>query len=327
MGFTIVENGPKGVNIGRPNFWKSSGIFKVIYGLVVAPMLGLFLGFAIYYPIYNYAVKSTNQKSWKCRIIYALCVFVIMMAITFFFVVMNVDPSEVPMGFSDEITFGVVIGAIVGVAFAGAFSCFHSKLIEMTGEFQFSLNFVTELVANVRRTFGCSDTTTEETNITDDMLNDVSIHKSDEFKICSETGDNLTPPKRGNLTLEESEDDIMVEQLSSIEPTDNCNTSNEGNNRNQNGIDKDTNYRNRTATPLNYGTLDEQTIGLTNSGTKLLNDKLDNCSESDEVKRVFQPLQFLTACYAAINHGANDVANCIGPLVTAWMLYKVSISV
>ena len=159
------------------------------------------------------------------------------------------------------------------------------------------------------------------------MLNGVSIHKSDEFKICSETGDDLTSPKRGNSTLEESEDDIMVEQLSSIEPTDNCNTSNEGNNRNQNGIDKATNYRNTTETPLNYGTLDEQTIGLTNSGTKLLNEKLDNCSESDEVKRVFQPLQFLTACYAAINHGANDVANCIGPLVTAWMLYKVSTSV
>ena len=35
--------------------------------------------------------------------------------------------------------------------------------------------------------------------------------------------------------------------------------------------------------------------------------------ESEQVKRVFRPLQLLTACFGALSHGSNDVGNCIGP--------------
>lgn len=44
------------------------------------------------------------------------------------------------------------------------------------------------------------------------------------------------------------------------------------------------------------------------------------------MKRVFRPLQVLAACYGALNHGANDVANCIGPLVSVWFIYQTPIA-
>ena len=44
--------------------------------------------------------------------------------------------------------------------------------------------------------------------------------------------------------------------------------------------------------------------------------------EAHEIKNVFRPLQFVVANFAALNHGGNDVGNCIGPLVTIWFIYK-----
>ena len=44
--------------------------------------------------------------------------------------------------------------------------------------------------------------------------------------------------------------------------------------------------------------------------------------EHDEIKKVFRPLQVMAAAFAALNHGGNDVGNCIGPLVMVWYVYK-----
>lgn len=41
-------------------------------------------------------------------------------------------------------------------------------------------------------------------------------------------------------------------------------------------------------------------------------------SELREVERIFVYLQILTACFVAFAHGANDVANAIGPLAAGW---------
>ena len=48
----------------------------------------------------------------------------------------------------------------------------------------------------------------------------------------------------------------------------------------------------------------------------------DSVEEADEIKNVFRPLQVIVACFAALNHGGNDVGNCIGPLVTIWFMFK-----
>merc|ERR1712048_1216606 len=51
-------------------------------------------------------------------------------------------------------------------------------------------------------------------------------------------------------------------------------------------------------------------------------ESLESLDEPSEIKNVFRPLQFVVACFAALNHGGNDVGNCIGPLVTIWFIYK-----
>merc|ERR1712062_767361 len=51
-------------------------------------------------------------------------------------------------------------------------------------------------------------------------------------------------------------------------------------------------------------------------------ESLESLDEPSEIKNVFRPLQFVVACFAALNHGGNDVGNCIGPLVTVWFVYR-----
>lgn len=45
-------------------------------------------------------------------------------------------------------------------------------------------------------------------------------------------------------------------------------------------------------------------------------------SEREKVERLFGYLQILTACYVAFAHGANDVANAIGPLAAIWSIVQ-----
>ena len=45
--------------------------------------------------------------------------------------------------------------------------------------------------------------------------------------------------------------------------------------------------------------------------------------ESDEIKRIFRPLQIFAACFGALTHGSNDVGNCVGPLVKIWYLFHL----
>ena len=47
--------------------------------------------------------------------------------------------------------------------------------------------------------------------------------------------------------------------------------------------------------------------------------------EHPQVAAVFRPLQVVVASFAALNHGGNDVGNCIGPLVTIWFVYQVRV--
>ena len=49
-------------------------------------------------------------------------------------------------------------------------------------------------------------------------------------------------------------------------------------------------------------------------GHRLRHNNPDNISNKDGVTAFFAQLQILTACYVAFAHGANDVANAIGPL-------------
>jgi PiT family inorganic phosphate transporter len=50
--------------------------------------------------------------------------------------------------------------------------------------------------------------------------------------------------------------------------------------------------------------------------------KVEKKSEQgyEEVEEIFRKLQIMTSCYVALAHGANDVANAIGPLATAFTI-------
>ncbi|HFE52007.1 MAG TPA: inorganic phosphate transporter [Bacteroidetes bacterium] len=41
-----------------------------------------------------------------------------------------------------------------------------------------------------------------------------------------------------------------------------------------------------------------------------------------DVEALFRNLQIMTACYVAFAHGANDVANAVGPVATVWTLFR-----
>ncbi|WP_456324549.1 inorganic phosphate transporter [Desulfonauticus submarinus] len=43
---------------------------------------------------------------------------------------------------------------------------------------------------------------------------------------------------------------------------------------------------------------------------------------AESVEEIFRKLQILTSCYMALSHGANDVANAIGPVAAVYMIAK-----
>lgn len=59
---------------------------------------------------------------------------------------------------------------------------------------------------------------------------------------------------------------------------------------------------------------------FTAAGTVWLRRTISRHKESG-VEEVFRRLQLLTACYVALAHGANDVANAIGPLAGIYIIY------
>ena len=71
--------------MGDPSLFNGSGIFKVVYGLLVSPFLTLVLTFGCYLFIYKFSVKSSNVWSIRNKLTYSFCVFMMMMAITFTF--------------------------------------------------------------------------------------------------------------------------------------------------------------------------------------------------------------------------------------------------
>ena len=75
----------------------------------------------------------------------------------------------------------------------------------------------------------------------------------------------------------------------------------------------------RAADPDEQGSIDaviKETRSLTDTSSKRANLGSSN-TEFRQVERIFVFLQILTACFVAFAHGANDVANAIGPLSAA----------
>lgn len=50
--------------------------------------------------------------------------------------------------------------------------------------------------------------------------------------------------------------------------------------------------------------------------------KVIAATEEEKIEHIFRRLQIFTACYVCLAHGANDVANAIGPLAGIYFIYK-----
>ena len=217
FGFTIVENGPDGVNVGSWDPLNASGVSKVVYGLIFSPLLGFILSFLLYLPLYKFAITSDNPRGWGCKIAYSFCVFLMAMAMVFFFV----DILATPPGGWDKHAFAAAVGAGAGLVLGLIFLFIGCPLLlNMKGEMQLSFDFIARK------------------------------KKGNKYEADGDSYENKS--KRNSIVSESFVD------------------------------------------------------------------------ESDEIKKVFRPLQLIAACYGSINHGANDVANCIGPVAIVWILYMVT---
>jgi len=250
LGFTLVEEGPAGVNVGEYGIVftsspdassiisrKPDGIFKVLYGLVLSPLISCALGFALYYPLYKFAITSKHASSWTARTAYSGCVLLVLMSMTFFFLTSQGSP---PAGWQKE-PFGALVGLGVGLVGAIIFMFLVLPiLIRMTGDFRLS--------------FGC-------------LSKKLTLRQFAKNPVLPTNGKSETSETSfaSDNTISESKLDILPQEHK------------------------------------------------------------DFIDESEEVKRIFRPLQVVAACYGALNHGANDVANCIGPLVTVWYIYQTPI--
>merc|ERR1711915_778240 len=228
MGFTLVENGSDGINVGNPNLFDGSGVFKVIYGLFVSPVFSLGLAFGVYYLLYRFAVEAEKPTQIRSKLSYSACVLLIFLSITFTFVNMMND-EDVPGGMNKK-GFSFLMGTVIGLVMAVRFFFFLLPyLIRMKGDLKVS------------------------------------------FDLCFKKHKMEEQPK---------------EQVVEVDCDDN----------------------------------------VENSPTLPIIEKDDFVDESDEVKRIFRPLQLLAACFGALTHGSNDVGNCIGPLVTVWYIYQTPIN-
>ena len=202
----------QGINIGSPNIFHGSGIFKVIYGLLVSPLLTLIISFLFYFIIYKCSVKNSQATKLGNKITYSFCVFLMMMAITFTFASMYEIP-EVEGFLMNKKLFGLILGVLVG---------FFSSLLY----FFFLLPQLLKMKGDLRISF--------------------SVFSKKKEKPSTEITEMMEDRDAAEVSLE----------------------------------------------------------------------------ESDDIKRIFRPLQVLAACFGALSHGSNDVGNCIGPLVTIWHIYK-----
>ena len=79
----------------------------------MSPLLTLILSFGFYLIIYKFSVKNSDVRRFGNKLIYSLCVFLMMMAITFTFASMYEIP-EVEGLFMSKKLFGLILGVLVG---------------------------------------------------------------------------------------------------------------------------------------------------------------------------------------------------------------------
>ena len=237
LGFTLVQHGTSGVNIGEANPFCASGIYKVVYGLFISSFVALLVGLVLYYVIYKFAISSGKPRSRINRVCFSSCVFIMFTCIGFSMSTAKSLAKKVPTLLEsrscmdwNKTLFGFLVGLATGTAVA---LTFHFLLLE-------------RLLESKKR-----------------------------FR--------LSIKKLNSLTWQERAQTIPLEKIDSLN-------------------------------------------NVISSKLQIATESLESQGEAEEIESVFRPLQFIVACFAALNHGGNDVGNCIGPLVTIWFIYREPLS-
>lgn len=224
-----LQKGFDGVNPGEPNPFKGSGIYKVLYGILVSPPIALLIGFLLYGLVYKVGIANKSARSLTSRIVFSSTFFVMIFTIGFQMAnahsITAIESYPVLLADNEEYNsyvFGLIVGAVAGLIFTLPFHFLVlPKLIASKKNFYLSFGVFRK---------GTSDKTT----------------------------------------------DVKMEKIGSTKILADIESSEEGE------------------------------------------------EEDEQVANVFRPLQVCAACFAAFNHGGNDVGNCIGPLVTIYVMYAVS---
>ena len=221
LGFTLVEKGAAGVNIGDWNPLCASGLYKVIYGLFISSFIALLVGLVLYSLVYR--TLSQSKTGARAIICYDACCLAMFTAVGFSLATAKAVNSPLLVESQhcsnpNKSLFGLVTGLGFGLLVT---VMFHFLLLPLLlasqSSFKLSLSFLS--------------------------------------RCCSRQS------KSHHIALQEIETGLEVE---------------------------------------------------TRPGEE----------EPAQVAAVFRPLQLVVASFAALNHGGNDVGNCIGPLVTIWFVYQ-----
>ena len=231
----FFQRGFAGVNPGNANPFNGSGIYKVLYGILVSPPIALVIGFLLYGLVYKVGIAKKKATSLGSRLVFSSTFFVMIFTIGFQLAnahsITAIETYPVLLADNEKYNsyvFGLIVGALAGLLFTLPFHflalprLLHSKK-------DFSLTF-----AMFR-------------SGTNDKGTDVKLEKLG---------------SAGSFVEIESVRDSEEEE--------------------------------------------------------------EREEENEQVRNVFRPLQVCAACFAAFNHGGNDVGNCIGPLVTIYVMYAVS---
>ena len=145
VGFTLVEKGLDGINVGQANPFCAYGVYKVLYGLFVSNILALFIGLAKYYAIYSLAITSGKPRSLRNKLTYTFLVFFLFMVMGFFMsTAKSIQPptlvtSETCLN-PNKPLFGLLVGLATGLLAAVPFHfLILDQLLNAKKDFKLSL--------------------------------------------------------------------------------------------------------------------------------------------------------------------------------------------
>ena len=187
MGFTLVEKGAEGINVGNANIFEGSGVFKVIYGLLVSPLLSLLMSFFLYFLLYKFAVKNRDPKRIRNKLFYSFCVFLIFMAITFTFSnMLKYENLEVEGRIMNKKVFSLILGVLVGFLCSCVFFFFVlPQLYKMRGDLRITFQIFSKKkeVKKKKESFQLVPKDTNQDNpIPSGESNDNFVDESDDIK-------------------------------------------------------------------------------------------------------------------------------------------------